>query len=93
MIDWYSILFNSFWITGLALLLAGLSYQQWEAQQTNTQLREKLKSPQFNKIFWISFILVAIGLAGTSGRIWEGIIWLIFILIGLANIVRVSRQR
>jgi hypothetical protein len=92
-IDWISIIFNSFWITGLALILATFSYYEWEARQTKTQLREKLKSPQFLKIFWLSFILITISLAGTSGKVWETVIWGLFVLIGLINMVRVSTQQ
>ena len=91
-IDWYAVLLNSFWIVGLALLLAALSYHHWAAQQTNTRLREQLQKPAFNKAFWLSFVLVAIGLAGTSQHIWETAVWGIFIIIGLAYFVRVSAQ-
>jgi hypothetical protein len=91
-IDWISIFFNSFWIVGLALLLAALSYQQWEAQQTQTKLRDRLNHPSFMRPFWLAFILICIGLAGTSGRIWETAIWCFFIIIGLINIVLLKTQ-
>lgn len=92
-IDWISIFFNSFWILGLALLLAALSYQQWQAQQTQTRLRERLNDPLFIRAFWLGFILISIGLAGTSGRTWETAIWSIFIIIGLINMVLVKPQQ
>lgn len=92
MIDWLAVLFNAFWILGLAVLLAAFSYQHWLARQTNIGLKEQLNTPAFGKAFWLSFMLIAIGLAGTSQRSWETIIWGIFAITGLVFIIRNFRQ-
>ena len=91
-IDWYSLFFNSFWILGLALIFASLSYEQWEAKQRRTSFRDCLNKPAFLKAFWAGFILISIGLAGTSGRLWETTIWCFFLVIGFINLVRLSTQ-
>jgi succinate dehydrogenase hydrophobic anchor subunit len=86
-IEWHTVLLNGFWIAGLALLLAALSYHHWVAQQTSGSLHEQLQKPAFRQAFWLSFILVAVGLAGTSQRGWETAVWGIFVIIGLAHFI------
>jgi hypothetical protein len=81
-INWYSLLFNTFWVVGLAILLAAFSYQYWEARQTQTRLRVQFSQPSFLLFFWLSFGFVSIGLAGTATRIWEILIWGVFAVIG-----------
>ncbi len=34
MVNWFSVVGNSFWIVGLALIVAGLSYYYWLAGHT-----------------------------------------------------------
>ena len=89
MIDWSSIFINSFWIIGLALLLAAFSYHYWLASQENRRLKEELARPPFQTYFWISFVLIGIGLAGTSQRTWETIVWIIFVIFSIVNTVQV----
>ena len=83
MIDWYSLLVNSFWILGLAIILAAGSYHHWLAGEHKRSLRAQFSRPSFQLPAWAGFCLVCLGLAGTSSRIWETIIWMIFGLIGL----------
>jgi hypothetical protein len=85
-IDWVSILMNSFWIMGTAVLLASFSYQYAQAQPAS--LRERLSQPSFLRLIWLGFTCIAIGLAGTSQATWESILWSIFVLIGLINIIK-----
>jgi hypothetical protein len=85
-IDWLSLLMNSFWIMGTAVLLASFSYQYAQAQPAT--LKERLSQPSFLRFVWLGFTLIAIGLAGTSQVWWEVGLWSIFILIGLLNIVK-----
>ncbi len=91
MIDWYSVLFNGFWIMGLAILLSAFSYHYWLAPIENRRLREQLDQPSFTLFFWISFIFICLGLAGTSQRLWETGIWIIFLLIGSVNLIKIYK--
>jgi hypothetical protein len=93
MIDWLGVLFNSAWILGLSLLLAGFSHHHWLASLENRVLREQLAQPSFRKLFWISLFLVGIGLAGTSQRLWESGIWIIFLLISAVNAITIHRGK
>lgn len=90
MIDWRSLIFNAFWIVGLAVLLAGISYHYWEASQERRPLREQLNQLSFSRVFWISFILISVGLAGTSQRLWETAIWLLLVFISTVYTFRIS---
>jgi hypothetical protein len=82
-IDWYNVIVNSFWILGLAIILAAVSYHHWLAGEDNRPLRAQLESSAFQLPAWIGFCLICIGLAGSSGRVWETIIWIAFGVIGI----------
>lgn len=80
------VVFNGFWIVGLAILLAAYSYYSYEAAIQEQKLREYLPQTSFQQVALVSGVFVAIGLAGTSQAVWETIIWAIFALLtaGLA---------
>jgi hypothetical protein len=90
-INWFSLFINSFWILGLAILLASFSYHYWLAGEVKQSLRSQLNSPSFSKAFWLSMAFIAIGLAGTSRQIWEIAIWTFFALLSLYNLFTLVR--
>ena len=90
MIPWLPVLFNGLWILGLAVLLADLSYHYWLAHEEGQRMRAQLGRPAFLSFAWLGLALVAAGLAGTSDRVWELLIWVLF---GLFCIVQLVRQR
>jgi hypothetical protein len=90
MINWQSVIFNSFWIFGLAVLLAAFSYYYWEATQYGRPLREQLSQAAFLRFFWLAILLVSIGLIGTSQQIWEMAVWGGVTLFSLFSIIGLS---
>lgn len=90
MINWQSVIFNSFWILGLALLLAALSYYAWLASENALPMRAQLGAPGFQRYFWVAAGLVAIGLAGTSSQLWEMILWSGLALLAFLNAFAIS---
>ena len=90
-INWFSVFINSFWILGLAVLLASFSFHYWQAEEEKRPLRAQLDSPSFLITFWSGLILIGIGLAGTSGQIWETGIWTFFALLCLYNLITLVR--
>ena len=90
-IDWFSLFTNSFWIFGLAVLLASFSYHYWIAGEHSKSLRAQLRETSFLKFFWLSFLLIGIGLAGTSREVWEILIWTFFTLLCLYNLFTLLR--
>ena len=71
MIDWLTVVAHGFWIAGLALILAALSYYTWLAGQEKRSLRRELAGPSFQKPLLIGLLLVGIGLSGTSQQLWQ----------------------
>lgn len=92
MINWQSIIFNSFWISGLAVLLAATSYNVWAAAENGRSLREQLGRVEFQRFFWLAISLICIGLVGTSQEIWEMAIWAGLALIALVLLAGSSRE-
>jgi hypothetical protein len=71
MIDWLSVVAHGFWIAGLALILAALSYHYWLAEQTGHSLREQFGGVSFQRVFVIGLLLVGMGLSGVSRQPWQ----------------------
>lgn len=91
MIDWQSVFFNGFWILGLAILLAAVSYYSWKARVEKRRVRARLNDPPFLRLFWLSFSFIGIGLAGTSSRWWETGLWVVFTLLSFIYFIRISK--
>lgn len=82
MITWSSVLWNSFWIVGLALLLATFSYNSWLRA---TAQAEHGAAPQLSPIYnVVGVILVAIGLIATSRTWLERGLWVVLLAAWLA---------
>lgn len=75
-----SLIFNSCWILGLALLLAAFSYHYQQAHKQDHSLRQQLRGESFAVVAWISLALVGAGAAGTSRQSWEAVLWIVLTL-------------
>lgn len=73
MINWLSVIGNSFWIVGLALMLAGFSYFYWVAGQLGRSLRQIMREPRFQMLIVGGLLLVGIGLTITAGDLWQAV--------------------
>jgi hypothetical protein len=91
MINWQSVILNSFWIVGLAIILAAFSYHYWLAGQENRNLRLQLNEPGFLKPTWLGLIFIGIGLIGTSRELWEMILWGVLTLIAIVLFIGLLR--
>jgi len=81
MINWLNLLANTFWILGCALALATLSYASWQASVANEKMGMVLSSPAYKISLYAAGALFSIGLAATSERIWEIILWIILAIL------------
>jgi hypothetical protein len=79
MIDWLNTLYNTFWITGLALIVSAFSYNDWRAKQQGINLRQQLTSSSFQLPFSLGLALVSLGLLFLAQVWWERLIWLVFV--------------
>ncbi len=77
MIDWLDLAFNSLWVIALALALAVLSFASWEAKVGGERLRDVLSRPRWEFTLNLAGALFCLGLAATSDKIWERVVWLV----------------
>jgi len=75
MIDWFYVFSNFLWILGLAWLLAAVSYVYWESSVMNVRFMERLQSPRWERRLNVGLVLFSAGLAATSTRLLERILW------------------
>ncbi|HSR32018.1 MAG TPA: hypothetical protein VLY63_15750 [Anaerolineae bacterium] len=75
MIDWWGVIHNSLWVTGLALALAVLSMVHYEARVDRVRLRKKLSERRFQLPFTVGMVLLCLGLLLSSRQWWQIIIW------------------
>jgi hypothetical protein len=92
MVNWLSVVANSFWIFGAAIILAGLSYHYWLAQQANEPLHQVLGRRSFQFILLSGLLLVGIGLAGTSQNTLQAIPAILLILGCFVAILTLHRR-
>jgi presenilin-like A22 family membrane protease len=85
MIDWINLASNALWIVGLALALATFSYASWEASLRHQKLRERLRLPAVQFPLDLAGVLFCAGLAATSGRLYEVVLW---VILGIAFAVQ-----
>ncbi len=67
--------FNSLWVVGAAVILAALSFQQYEARQRGERLRERLSGPDFQLWLSVGLLLVSLGLTLIGPRWYERVLW------------------
>jgi hypothetical protein len=87
MIDWVNLAANSLWILGLALALAALSYASWQASLAREKLRTRLGQPGTQTVLNLAGVLFCAGLAASSVRMWEIVVWVVLAVLFLAQIV------
>jgi hypothetical protein len=76
-IDWFNLAANSLWILGAALALAAVSFASWEASLKMVKFRQQLNQPGCQAALNMAGLMFCLGLAGTSSRWWEIVLWLL----------------
>ncbi|MBN1921632.1 MAG: hypothetical protein JW892_10335 [Anaerolineae bacterium] len=80
MIDVQGLFFNSLWIVALAILLALLSWNSWQAQREGVRFRDVWAHPMSQRWFTLSLVLFCAALAALSERWWERLLWVLLAL-------------
>ena len=80
MIDWLNLLYNSIWILALALALAVFSIAYYQAQLGKVKIGSILGKPNFALTLHVAGGLFSLGMALTSERWWEIVLWGILFL-------------
>jgi len=86
MINWLNLIANTFWILGCALALATLSYASWQASVENEKMGIVLSSPGYKISLYAAGTLFSVGLAATSDRIWDIILWTILAILFIIQV-------
>lgn len=84
MFDLWSLVFNAFWILGLAVLLATWSYAYYEAQTSGRKTSHVLGHAGYRPAVLVGLLLFIAGMALTEERWWAKALWL---LLGAAAVV------
>ena len=91
MINWYSLFANTLWILALAFAAATISYAHWQARQEDIKLGHLLSQPKWQNALNISGVFFCFGLAATTQKVWEQVIWLLMGLLFVLQIWLVYR--
>ncbi len=75
MIDLRMVASGALWILGLAVILAALSWGNWEAKVSRSRLREALARPHLQCTISAGLALFCVGLALGANRWWERALW------------------
>lgn len=81
MINWYNVIANGLWITGLALLLAVISHSRWEARQYNRPWKQVLSAARWQRRLDLAMAFFTAGLCATAATWYEQGIWGLLCLI------------
>ena len=95
MIDWFNLAANALWIIGMAIGLAVVSHASWQASLHHEKLRARLAQTGYQIFIDLAAVLFCLGMAATSRRVWEIILWsgLAVLFFAQAVVERFSHKR
>jgi hypothetical protein len=93
LIDWFDLLKNTLWILGLAIGLAVVSMARWEAQVSQKKISQVLAKTGKMMLLDLAGVLFCAGLATTSTRWWEIILWIIMLAWVILHTITEIRRR
>ncbi len=77
LIDWRSLGFNTLWILGLSMILAALSFADYEASQRKMRPRVVLRRSDYQVALNVGLFLFCLGLAGSAATWWGMLAWIL----------------
>lgn len=77
LIDWRLLGFSALWLSGLALLLAAVSFADYAAHARQTKTRAVLGEPGYQVALNAGLLLFCLGLVGSAQNWWEQALWLL----------------
>ena len=81
MINWWDLAANSIWVLAIVFALAVFSVAYYQAQREGEKIRSILNAPRFALQLNLAGAIFCLGMAATSTRWWEFLLWII--LMGL----------
>lgn len=83
MIDWFLVVSSSIWIVGFAIILAVVSYAQWDASMQGVSIRTLLSNPVYTRLLYIGLTFVTVGMALSSAVLWRRIVFAVLSVFNL----------
>jgi hypothetical protein len=91
MIDWFNLAANSLWILACAITLATFSHASWTASLQHEKLRKIMALPNYQTSINLAGVIFCLGLAGTSHKLWQSVLWLVlmelFVALSLIELI------
>ena len=75
LVDWALAGRSAVWLLGLSVVLACLSFGDFEASRHNRRLREVLAGRGYQRGLNVGLMLFSLGLMASSRAWWEAVIW------------------
>jgi len=91
MIDWMGVVTNAAWLFGLAVVLAALSYADWNAHHAGRRFCDVLGQPVFHMAVWSGLTLFCMGVGFSGGRWWERILWGVLAILAVVEVWQSAR--
>lgn len=76
LIDWRLVGFSALWILGLSIVLAAVSFADYEASRQAQRTRVILREPRYRLAWNGGLALFCLGWLGTASAWWVGTAWL-----------------
>jgi hypothetical protein len=94
MIDWFNLAANTLWILACTIALEILSHASLMASVRQEKLSKILALPHYQTSINLAGIIFCLGLAGTSHKLWESVLWLILMELFVAlSVIELIRKR
>ena len=81
MINWWSLISNSIWILALSLVLAVVSIAYYQSRQKGEKISTLLNTPKYALSLNIAGSMFCFGMAVTSTRWWEILLWIVLLVL------------
>ena len=67
---WVAALSNFIWIIGASIILATMSWQEFQVRQRKIKWRDALRSREFLRPFYLGAFLVMVGIVASINSAW-----------------------
>ncbi len=94
MINWYGVFVNGLWVTGMAIVLAGMSWSLYARKLDGRSWTQQLASPEMTLTLAVGMMLMTLGFGlRPGGSVWPSLGWLALALAFALMAWLASRRR
>lgn len=89
---WVAALSNFIWIIGASIILAAISWQEFQVRQRKIKWRDALRSREFLRPFYLGAALVMVGIIASVHSAWIAALASITAFFSLFLLIRVCKS-